>query len=334
MADLSTTYLGLKLKNPLVAAASPYSRKTTGMRKLEDGGVSAIVMFSLFEEQIIREQMSLNYYLDKGSHSTPEAQTYFVDLNYEIGSERYLELIRKGKAELSIPIIASLNGDSKGSWLDMAKMMEEAGADAIELNLTNLTMNDEEDSCSLEAELLDSVQYINSIIKIPLAVKLTPYVTGIVGLATKLVEAGVKGLVLFNRFFQTDLDIETLSVTHTLGLSNPYDLRRSIRWVGTLYSRVNADLALSGGVHSGSDIIKSLMAGANVATTASELLQNGAARAGQMLFEANNWLDEHEYESIAPMIGSMSKKSIENPSAYERANYMKALGSWDNRILN
>ncbi len=334
MADLTTTYLGLKLKNPLVASASPLSKKVEGVKRLEDAGISAVVMYSLFEEQIVHESHALDHYLTRGSESFAEALTYFPDLErYNVGPESYLELIYRIKKAVSIPVIGSLNGISTGGWINYAKRIEEAGADALELNIYYVPTDPKLTSQELEATYVQLVRDVSSQIKIPLAVKLSPYFTALPNLAAQLAEAGADGLVLFNRFYQPDLDIESLDVVPNLVLSTSDELRLPLRWVAILYGRIKADLALSSGVHSAPDVVKALMAGAKVAMTTSELLAKGIGRATEILTDLNNWLDEFEYTSVQQMIGSMSQQAVAEPAAFERANYMKALMSYDNRII-
>ncbi len=334
MADLTTTYLGLTLKNPLVASASPLSKKIEGVKRLEDAGIGAVVMYSLFEEQIVHESHALDHYLTRGSESFAEALTYFPDLErYNIGPESYLELIYRIKKAVSIPVIGSLNGISTGGWINYAKRIEEAGADALELNIYYVPTDPKLTSQELEATYVQLVRDVRNQIKIPLAVKLSPYFTALPNVAAQLAEAGANGLVLFNRFYQPDLDIESLDVVPNLVLSTSDELRLPLRWVAILYGRIKADLALSSGVHSARDVVKALMAGANVAMTTSELLAKGIGRATEILTDLNNWLDEFEYTSVRQMIGSMSQQAVAEPAAFERANYMKALMSYDNRII-
>ncbi len=334
MADLTTTYLGLNLKNPLVASASPLSKKVEGVKRLEDAGISAVVMYSLFEEQIVHESHALDHYLTRGSESFAEALTYFPDLErYNIGPESYLELIYRIKKAVSIPVIGSLNGISTGGWINYAKRIEEAGADALELNIYYVPTDPKLTGQELEQTYVQLVRDVRKQINIPLAVKLSPYFTALPNLAAQLTEAGANGLVLFNRFYQPDFDIESLDVVPNLVLSTSDELRLPLRWVAILYGRIKADLALSSGVHNAKDVVKALMAGAKVAMTTSELLAKGIGRATEILNDLNNWLDEFEYKSVKQMIGSMSQQAVAEPAAFERANYMKALTSYDNRII-
>jgi len=333
MVDLTTTYLGLTLKTPLVASASPLSKKVDTVRRLEDAGISAVVMYSLFEEQISHESHALDHFLSHGSESFAEALTYFPDLDhYNVGPDEYLNLIRKLKQSVSIPIIGSLNGVSAGGWVDHARLIEEAGADALELNIYYLPTDTALTAAELEQAYVDLVAAVRKQIHIPLAVKLSPYFTALPHFASALVGAGANALVLFNRFYQPDLDIETLEVLPTLDLSTSAELRLPLRWTALLYGRIKADLALTTGVHTAADVVKSVMAGANVTMLASELIAHGPARATEITAELEQWLVKYEYTSIMQMRGSMSQKNVAEPAAFERANYMKALQSFDNRM--
>ncbi len=334
MADLTTSYLGLTLKNPVVASASPLSKKVEGIQRLEEAGAGAVVMYSLFEEQITHESLALDHFLNRGTESYAESLTYFPDLeHYNIGPESYLELIRKAKQAVSIPVIGSLNGVSTGGWVDYAKKIEEAGADALELNVYYIPTDPAITGQELEQNYVNLVKDVRAQVRIPLAVKLSPYFTALPNLASRLVGAGANGLVLFNRFMQPDLDIETLEVTPNLQLSTSSELRLPLRWVAILYGRVACDLALTTGVHSGQDVLKAMMAGANVAMLASELLHNGVGRITEILSDMAAWMESYEYESVKQMQGSMSQRAVAEPAAFERANYMKALQSFDNKKL-
>lgn len=333
MVDLSTTYLGLQLKNPLVASASPLSKKVDSVCRMEEAGVAAVVMYSLFEEQIIHESRALDYYLNQGTYTYPEALTYFPEMDhYNIGPESYLELIGKLKGAVKIPVIGSLNGISNGGWVDYAHRIQEAGADALELNMYYIATDPNQTSADLEKSKIDLVRDIRNKIHIPLAVKLAPYFSSLPNLARHLVEAGANGLVLFNRFMQPDLDIETLDVVPNLQLSTSQELRLPLRWTAILYGRIHADLALTSGVHTSQDLLKAVMAGANVAMVASEFIAHGVGRATEILNEVQEWMEKYEYQSIQQMRGSMSQKAVAEPAAFERANYMKALTSFDNRL--
>lgn len=329
MTNLSTTYLGLKLKNPLVASASPLSKRIDRAKKLEEAGISAIVMYSLFEEQIIHESLELDHFLTRGSDSFAEAQSYLPDGGmYGVSPEKYLNMVAGLKKALSIPVIGSLNGVSKGGWTSYAKRIEEAGADALELNLYYLATDPDLKSEELEAAQVDLVADVRSAIKIPLAVKLSPYITSLPNFTKRLVDAGANGLVLFNRFYQPDFDLDELDIIHNLDLSTSADMRLPLRWVSILYGKVHADFALTSGVHTATDVIKAMMAGAKVTMTASTLLNHGEQAVGEILGGVEAWMKEREYESIEQMQGSMAQKNVREPAAFERANYMKVLGSW------
>ncbi len=330
MPDLSTTYLGLNLKSPLVASASPLSRKIERVRKLEEAGISAIVMYSLFEEQIIRESLELDHHLSQGADSSPEALSYLPDTGlYSMGPEKYLNHITSLKKALQIPVIGSLNGVSRGGWTNYARRIQEAGADALELNMYYLATDPDVPSSDIEDMQVELVAEVKSAVTIPLAVKISPFVTSSPNFARRLVEAGADGLVLFNRFYQPDLDLEELEVVHTLDLSTSAEVRLPLRWIAILYGKINADLALTSGVHTSNDVLKAMMAGAQVAMIASALLWNGSLqRVQEILNHTETWMQEHDYESIKQMQGSMSQKSVKDPIAFERANYMKVLNSF------
>lgn len=334
MIDLTTTYLGLELKNPLVASSSPLSKKLDTVKKMEDAGIGAVVMYSLFEEQITHESKALDHYLERGTNSFSEAITYFPDLEkYNIGPEEYLDLIQKIKQSVSMPVIGSLNGISSGGWVDYAKKIEQAGADALELNMYYIPTDPTLASQELEKTYVDLVKDIKKQIHIPLAVKLSPFFTSLPSLASRLVQAGANGLVLFNRFIQPDFDIETLEVIPSLQLSNSSELRLPLRWTALLYGKVNADLALTTGVHTVQDVIKGVMAGANVTMIASELLEKGTYRITELNSQLLDWMVTYEYKSIKQMRGSMSQKNVSEPAAFERANYMRALTTYDNKLI-
>lgn len=330
MTDLSTTYLGLNLKNPLVAAASPLSKKLDRARKLEELGISAIVMYSLFEEQIIRESLELDHFLSRGTDSFPEAPTHLPDGGlYGVSPEKYLNQVAGLKKALSIPVIGSLNGYSRGGWTNYARKIEEAGADALELNMYYLATDPDISSSDVENVQVDLVAEVKSAISIPLAVEISPFITSVPNFARRLVEAGADGLVLFNRFYQPDFDLEELEVVHSLDLSTSADLRLPLRWISILHGKINADLALTSGVHTSRDVLKTMMAGAQVAMIASELLWDGSLkRVQEILSHIQTWMEEHEYQSIKQMQGSMSQKAVKDPAAFERANYMKVLNSF------
>ncbi len=333
MTDLSTTYLGLKLKNPLVASASPLSKKVESAKKLQDAGISAIVMYSLFEEQIIHESLELDHYLTRGTDSFAEALSYLPDSGmYSIGPEKYLSQLTGLKKALNIPVIGSLNGVSKGGWTHYAKQIQDAGADALELNLYFISTDTALTSQELENAQIELVAEIKSAITIPLAVKLSPFITALPNYVRRIVEAGADGLVLFNRFYQPDFDLNELEIVHSLDLSTSADLRLPLRWISILHGKVNADFALTSGVHTSSDVLKAMMSGAKVAMMASKLLQTGEQVIPSMLNELQAWMKEREYVSIEQMQGSMSQKSVREPAAFERANYMKVLNSFRDMV--
>ena len=329
MVDLSTTYLGLKLKNPLVASASPLSEKVETAKKLEEAGIAAIVMYSLFEEQIIHESLELDHFLFYGTESSAEIDSFYPQSGkYTLKADAYIETLKKIKQAVSIPVIGSLNGVSTGGWIKYAKVIEDAGADALELNLYFLPTDPAMTSTQIEENYLTLVRNVRKSIKIPLALKLSPFFTAIPNIAKRLVEAGANGLVLFNRFYQPDLDLETLEVTPNLVLSTSNELRLPLRWIAILYGQIQADLALTSGVHTAEDVIKACMAGASVAMTTSELLANGIRQVPSILADIEKWMTGHEYESIMQIKGSLSQKSVKEPAAFERANYMKVLNSF------
>ena len=327
--NLTTNYLGLLLKNPIVASSSPLSHTVDSIRRLEDAGAAAVVMYSLFEEQIGFDSYYIDYHLTQGVDSYAESISYFPDMqSYNIGPDEYLNLIRRAKEAVDIPIIGSLNGASVGGWTDYAALIEEAGADALELNIYYLPTNVEISSLEVERLYLDILSAVRQTVSIPVAVKLSPFFTSTANMASRLVDVGADGLVLFNRFYQPDFDLENLEVAPRLVLSSSDDLRLPLRWVAILHGRLPIDLAITSGIHTSQDVIKGLMAGAKVTMMASELLQKGVRRIGQVINELTTWLNEHEYQSVMQMIGAMSQKHCAEPAAFERANYMKMLQSY------
>jgi len=329
MTDLTTNYLGLELKNPLVASASPLSKKIENAQKLEAAGVGAIVMYSLFEEQIIHDSLELDHYLTRGTNSFAEAQTYLPDIGtYNMGPDKYLDHLAAIKAAVSIPVIASLNGVSRGGWTRYARFMQEAGADALELNMYYLPGDPDLSGHELEDNYVDLVGEVKNAISIPLAVKLSPFITAIPNFIRRLDGAGADGLVLFNRFYQPDFDLDELEVVRTLELSHSSDLLLPLRWISILYGKVEADLALTSGIHTAEDILKAMMAGAKVAMSASMILREGYDKVTSVLEDLVNWMEEHEYDSIKQMQGSMSQQSVSEPAAFERSNYIRILNSF------
>lgn len=329
MIDLSTTYLGLKLKNPIVAASSPLTQKPETAQALESAGVAAVIMHSLFEEQILQESLKLHEDLERGTYSYAESLQYFPTYGqYSIGPETYLDTLRKIKKSVNIPVFGSLNGFTTGGWIEYAQKIQDAGADALELNIYYLATDPDLTSSELEERYIRLVQDIRKNVSIPLAVKLSPFVSALPNFARRLAEAGADGLVLFNRFYQPDFDLEELEVVPNLVLSNSHEMRLPLRWIAILYGRVPAEFAMTGGVHTGEDVIKAMMAGASVTTIASEFLQRGPERVAGILQEISAWMEEHEYSSILQMKGSMSQQAVADPAAFERANYMKVLSSY------
>lgn len=329
MADLTTTYLGLKLRNPLVASASPLSQKIESAQQLEQAGVSAIVMYSLFEEQIMRDSLKLHEDLSRGTDQFAEALSYFPEVgHYTLGTDTYITQLENLKKTLKIPVIGSLNGMTTGGWIDYAKKIADAGADALELNIYFLATDPTQSSSELEKNYLTLVQDIRKAVSIPLAVKLSPFFTALPHFAQSLANEGVDGIVLFNRFYQPDFDLEELEVVPNLVLSNSDELRLPLRWIAILYKKIKVDFALTSGVHAATDIIKAMMAGASVTMVASNLLMHGIHQATTLLKETEQWMQEHEYESIEQMKGSMSQQSVANPASFERANYLKVLSSY------
>ena len=326
---LSTNYLGLTLKNPIVASSSPLSHNVDSIRRLEDAGAAAVVMYSLFEEQITFDSFYVDYYLTSGTNSFAESLSYFPEMqSYNVWPDEYMNLIRRAKEAVDIPVIGSLNGVSAGGWTDYAALIEEAGADALELNVYYIPTNEDLKGTEIENIYFEILRDVKSSVSIPIAIKLSPFFSATANMAKRLVEEGANGLVLFNRFYQPDIDLETLEVVPRLVLSNSAELRLPLRWVAILYGHLMADLAITTGIHTSQDVLKALMAGAKVTMMASELLQNGIRRISVILDEIRSWMNTHEYESVGQMIGSMSQQHCAEPAAFERANYMKMLASY------
>ncbi len=329
MMDLSTTYLGLKLQNPIVAAASPLSTDIDTIKQLEDAGAGAVVLHSLFEEQLSYEAEELTHYLRHGAESFPEALSYFPEADeYRLGPDEYLEHIRKAKAAVQVPIIGSLNGVSLGGWVEYAKRMEEAGADALELNVYFVATNARLFAEDVDRVYVDILAAVKREVKIPVSMKLSPYFSAMSAFAKRLESAGADGLVLFNRFYQPDIDLETLEVVPSLVLSSPHELRLPLRWIAILRSHVACSLAANSGIASGYDVLKVLMAGADAAQVASVLLRNGVSYIKVMRSDIEQWMIEREYASVEQLKGSMSQAATVEPAAFERANYMKVLNSY------
>ena len=326
MIDLSTTYLGQKLTTPLVVSASPLSRDVEGIRRLEDAGASAVVLYSLFEEQLRQEEMDLDYHLNAGTESFAESLTYFPQANeFNTGPEGYLKHIQKAKSAVKIPVIASLNGSTLGGWTKFAGEIERAGADAIECNVYYIPTDPKLSAADIEKTYLDIVRAVKATVTIPVAVKLSPFFSNLANMASRLDDAGADALVLFNRFYQPDIDLEELEIRPNVLLSTPQALRLPLTWIGILYGRVQAGLAATGGVHSAEDVVKLLMVGANVTMMCSSLMRHGINHLRHVERELRDWMEEHEYESVAQMQGSMSQLRCPDPGAFERAQYMRAV---------
>ncbi len=327
--DLSTKYMGLKLKNPLVPSASPLSKSVDMVKRLEEAGASAVVVYSLFEEQITHEAGELDHYMSYGTESFAEALNYFPEAKeFNLGPDEYLRHLNNLKSAVDIPVIGSLNGVSAGGWLKYAKLIEEAGADALELNVYYIPANIEKDGTVIEEIYVRDLIKIKKNLKIPVAMKLSPYFSSMPNMAKKLDDAGADALVLFNRFYQPDIDLADLEVVPNLELSSSFEMRLPLRWIAILYGRIKANLAASTGIHTHEDVIKMLMAGADITCLCSELLGNGINRISEILKDLEKWMEEREYESVEQMKGSMSQKSVADPAAFERANYMKALNNY------
>ena len=331
--NLTTKYLGLTLKHPFMPGASPLVDNAIRVRAMEDAGASAIVLHSLFEEQISREQYATQYHMELYSDAFAEVNSYFPEpADFKLGPDEYLEHIRKAKDAVSIPIIASLNGTTTGGWTKYAGLIEQAGADALELNIYYLPTSMEEMSDTVEARLVDALTTVRAATKLPIAVKLSPFYSALPALARRLESAGANGLVMFNRFYQPDIDIENLEVIPRVELSSSQELLLRLRWLSILSPKTQMSLACSGGVHSGTDAVKAVMCGAHAVQVVSELLRLGPNRLTSIISEFKEWLEAHEYTSLAEMQGSMNLSRCPDPTAFERANYMRTLQSWRNEL--
>lgn len=328
MSDLSTEYLGLRLRTPLVPSASPLSEEVDNIRRMEDAGAAAVVLHSLFEEQLRTDAHELEHHLTQGTESYAESLTFFPEPDtFHIGPETYLNHIRQAKQAVNIPIIASLNGTTAGKWIDYAKQIEQAGADALELNIYWLPTDVRVSGAEIEANYLEIVRSTRAAVKLPLAVKLSPYFSSLGNMAQQIVTAGAQGLVLFNRFYQPDIDVESLEVRPTVLLSTPLVLRLPMTWIAVLYGRIEADLAATSGIHTHRDVLKMLMAGASVTMLCSVLLKRGIEHISEIESHLVQWMETHEYESVQQMQGSVSQRHSADPSAFERTQYMKAIQS-------
>ncbi len=330
--DLTTTYLGMKLRTPLVPSASPLSEEIDNIKRMEDAGASAVVLPSLFEEQLLLDRYELHHHLTHGTESFAEALTYIPEPpeleDIRLGAEDYLERIRKAKEAVAIPIIASLNGVSIGGWTDYANLIQEAGADALELNIYYIPTDPTLTGAEVEQAYLNILTMVKSLVTIPVAVKLSPFFSNLANMASRLDEAGADGLVLFNRFYQPDIDLDNLMVRPNVILSAPQALRLPLRWIAILYGRIGADLAATSGIHTAQDVIKMLMVGANVTMLCSVLLRHGVSHIRLIEQGLRQWMEEHEFESVGQMRGSMSQIHCENPGEFERAQYVRALHSF------
>ncbi len=324
--DLSTKYLGMTLRSPLVASASPLSEDIGNIKKLEDAGVGAVVLYSLFEEQLRLEQEEYNFHTTQGTDAFAESLSYFPEVeDYKLGPELYLEHIQKAKEAVNIPIIASLNGSSLGGWTDYAKEFEKAGADAIELNIYYIPTNAEMTGAEVEQQYIDILKAVKGAVKIPVALKLSPFFSNFSNMAKRFDEAGADALVLFNRFYQPDIDLDEYEVTPNLLLSQSSAMRIPMRWIAILKDSIKADLAATSGIHTGTDVIKMLLVGANVTMLCSSLLKHGINHVKNIEDHMKQWMRENDYNAVSELQGSMSQKKSADPSSFERAQYMKAI---------
>ncbi len=329
--DLSTKYLGLELKHPIVASSSPLSSDVDGIKRMEDGGAAAIVMFSLFEEQIRQENAMFEHVLEQGTERFAESLSYFPEIeDYAVGPERYIELLRKGVEATDVPIIGSLNGVTSEGWIDYAKEIQQAGAAALELNVYHIPADLSESGRAVEERYLNVLRAVRSAVTIPVSMKLSPFFSAIGDMCKQFDDAGADGLVLFNRFYQPDFDLENLEVVNTLELSAPSEIRLPLLWIAILHGRLTCSLAATRGVHSKDEVIKYVMAGADAVMTTSALLKHGPGFIKTLVDDVRDWMERREYSSIEQMKGSMSQQHVADPSAFERANYIKILESFKN----
>lgn len=327
--DLSTTYLGLKLRTPLVPSASPLSEEVDGIKRLEDAGASAVVIYSLFEEQLRRDRLELAHHMEAGTDSFAEALTYFPEPGeLKLGPEEYLKHVSAAKAAVGIPIIASLNGSSAGGWIQYARQIQQAGADAIELNIYYIPADMELTGTEVEKTYVDILKAVKAEVSLPVAVKLSPFFSSFANMARRLDDGGADALVLFNRFYQPDINLETLEIQPNILLSTPMAMRVPLRWIAMLYGRLKANLAATSGIHRATDVLKMLMAGADVTQLCSVLLRHGAKQIGVIEKDLNTWMEQHEYESVTQLKGSLSQKNCADPGSFERAQYMRAISSF------
>jgi dihydroorotate dehydrogenase (fumarate) len=326
--DLTTRYLGLNLRTPLVPSASPLSDDVDKIKQMEDAGASAVVLHSIFEEQVRNEQETVEYYMMYGTDTCPESLTYFPKpAEFISGPEQYLGEIRRAKESVRIPIIASLNGAALGGWVDYAKQIQQAGADALELNIYFIPTELDRTAAEIEQTYIDIVRAVKSVISIPVAVKLSPFFNNVANMAKRLDQAGANALVLFNRFYQPDINLETLEIQTQIRLSIAQEMRLPLRWIAIIYGRIKADLAATTGIHSAQDALKMLMAGADVTMLCSVLMNKGLGAIREIETEMSQWLEEHDYQSVRQLQGTMSQKYCADPAAFERAQYMRAVMS-------
>lgn len=327
--DLTTTYLGLNLRSPLVVSASPLSEDVENIKRMEDAGAAAVVMHSLFEEQLRSDRYELHHHLTQGTDSYAEALTYFPEpAHFRIGPEEYLKHLSKAKEMVKIPIIASLNNSSVGGWTDYAKQIQQAGADALELNIYYVPTDMELTSAQIEQTYIDILSAVKTAVTIPVAVKLSPFFTNMANMAKRMDHAGADALVLFNRFYQPDINLKTLKVEPNVLLSTPQAMRLPLRWIAILYGHINANLAATSGIQKGQDVLKMIMAGANVTMICSVILRHGIDHIRIIEREMREWMQEHEYESVQQMQGSISQKHCPDPTAFERSQYMRAIQTY------
>ncbi len=331
--DLRTRYLGLDLAHPIVASASPLTGSIDSLKRLQDAGIAAVVLPSLFEEQIEHDEMSAHNLMMYGAELSPEAQGFFPEMQYSTGPDKYLQLIADAKKALRVPVIASLNGYTPGGWTGIARKFQEAGADALELNVYFLAASIDDTSAEVEARYVELVESVTRQVSIPVAVKVAPYFSAMANMAARLAKAGARGLVLFNRFLQPDIALEELEVAPRLVLSTSDELRLALRWIAILRGRVDVSLAATGGAHTPDDVLKLLLAGADCVMLASSLLTKGPKHVGALVRGIEAWMREREYASVAQLKGSLSQESCPDPDAFERANYMKALKSYTSEFV-
>jgi dihydroorotate dehydrogenase (fumarate) len=330
--NLSTNYMGFELSHPIIPGASPLTEDLDMVRRLEDAGAPMIIMYSLFEEQVLMEPIATRRSIETHGESFAEALSYFPDPdNFDFGPDEYLEQVRRVKAAVGVPVVGSLNGVTPGGWVGYAQLIQQAGADGLEINLYEVAADLDEPGASVERRLAEVVASVREAVALPVAVKLSPFFSSPANFLSKIDALGIEGLVLFNRFYQPDLDVEHLSVKRYVHLSNPSELLLRLRWIALVYGRIGAPLAVTGGVHSGLDAVKSVMAGASACQMVSALLQRGPEHLSVVVQELSRWLEEHEYESLRQMLGCLSLQRVPNPSAYERANYAKILHTWQDQ---